>query len=180
MAERTLIQNRVLFGLVYVGLMCLLLLVNIIPLEVWPRGIPGPDLMVAITFVWLLRRPGHLPTPLVAAVFFIADILLMRPPGLWAALMVVATEILKTGQTGVQERAFVTEWALVSGILFAATLTNAAVLALTFFEQARLDIAIIQAISTLLAYPLIAVTARYVFGVTILTINDTDARALKG
>ncbi len=181
MAEHTLVRNRFFLGLAYASLMCLLLIINLLPFEVWPRKFPGPDLMVAITFAWLLRRPGHIPAPLVAAVFFVADILLMRPLGLWAALMVVAAEFLKTRLANVRERAFVAEWALISGTLLAATLANAAILLVVSFEQeqVQLDKSIIQAFSTILAYPLVTAIARYVFGVTTLGANDIYVRKEK-
>ena len=178
MAEYALIRHRFLFGLAYVGLMCLLLLVNLMPNEFWPRKFPGPDLMVAVTFVWLLRRPRQVPPTLIAVVFFVADILLMRPLGLWAALMVIAAEFLRSKRASILERAFIAEWALASGTLLAATLVYAIILSLTFFQQGQvpLDKAAIQAFSTVLAYPLVAVTARFAFGVTPLVTNNLFAQ----
>lgn len=149
--------------------MCLLLLINIVPYDIWPRRFPGPDLMVAITFAWLLHRPAQIPTPLVAAVYFVADILLMRPIGLWAALMTLAAEFFRHRLRSVQERTFVAEWALASGVLLAATLANAAVLSAVFFEAVLLDRAMFQAGSTILAYPLVSMAARNVFGGTSTT-----------
>ncbi len=174
MAEHGLIPKRFLFGLVYTGLMCALMLVNIVPFEFWPRRFPGPDLMVAITFVWLLRRPNQVPAPLVAAVFLIADILLMRPLGLWAALMVISVEFLRSRRINIKERAFLAEWALAAGTLFATTVAYTVIVSIALFEWGPMpvDKAAIQAFSTVLAYPLVAATAKYVLGVTVLTAKD--------
>ena len=161
MAERIPFRFRLFSGVAYSCLMCLLLLINIVPYDIWPRRFPGPDLMVAITFVWLLHRPAQIPTPLVAVVFFVADILLMRPIGLWAALMVLAAEFLRHRRRSVRERTFVAEWALASGVLLAA---NVAVLSAIFFEAVLLDRAMFQAGSTILAYPLVSMAARNAFG----------------
>ena len=180
MADRSLTPSRWIFALSYAGLTFLLLLINIVPFEIWPRKFPGPDLTVAVTFAWLLRNPAHIPAPLVALVFFAADIMLMRPIGLWAALMVVATEFLRGKQAGIRERAFIKEWALASGVLLAATLANAAIMSLAFLEHFQLDKAIIQAASTILAYPLIVAVVRYVFRITAVTATDTGARGQTG
>ncbi len=169
MAERTPFRFRLLSGTAYSCLMCLLLLINIVPYDIWPRRFPGPDLMVAITFVWLLHRPAQIPTPLVAVVFFVADILLMRPIGLWAALMVLAAEFMRHRRRSVRERTFVAEWALASGVLLAATLANVAVLSAVLFESVLLDRAMFQAGSTIMAYPLVSMAARHAFGGTSTT-----------
>ena len=56
---------------------------------------PAPDLMLALTLAWVVRRPDLLPAPLIAAYFFVEDILMMRPPGLWALIVLGATEFLR-------------------------------------------------------------------------------------
>jgi len=180
MAEHATFRNRLLSGLAYAGLMLLLLVIGIMPYEIWPRRFPGPDLMVTITFVWLMRRPELLATPLVAAAFFIADILLMRPIGLWAVLMVLATEFLRNRQKSVRERAFFAEWALVSGVLFAAALLNTIIIWVVFFEAVPLDRAMIHAASTMLAYPLVAATARLALGGAPVATRDENAKGEAG
>jgi len=180
MAEHATFRNRLLSGLAYTGLMSLLLIIGIIPYEIWPRRFTGPDLMVTITLVWLMRRPERLPTPLVAMVFFIADVLLVRPIGLWAMLMVLATEFLRNRHRSVRERSFLVEWALVSGVLFAAALVNATVIWVVFFEAIPLDRAMIQAASTMLAYPFVAATARLVPGGAPATTRDGNAKGEAG
>ncbi len=180
MAEHITFRSRLLSCLAYTVLMSLLLIIGIIPYEIWPRRFPGPDLMVAITFVWLMRRPERLPTPLVAAVFFIADILLMRPIGLWAMLMVLATEFLRNRHRSVREHAFIVEWALVSGVLFAAALVNATMIWVVFLEAIPLDRAMIHAASTMLAYPLVAATARLALGGAPATTGDGNAKGEAG
>ena len=90
MTEHRPLRILLLSWLAYSGLMCALLIFSIVPYEIWPRRFPSPDLMVVFTFIWLVLRPRLIPTPLIAAIFFFADILLMRPIGLWAALMVLA------------------------------------------------------------------------------------------
>ena len=180
MTDRGQILNRWIFALAYAGLTFLLLLINIMPFELWPRKFPGPDLMVAVTFVWLLRRPMQIPAPLVATVFFIADVLLMRPIGLWAALMVMATEFLRRRQSRIRGRTFTAEWALASGVLLAATLANAAIISLAFLEQFQLSKAIIQTIATILAYPLVVAIARYAFRITAMTVSEADSRGQPG
>ena len=47
-------------------------------------GWPMPDVLLALTLAWVLRRQAHLPAALIALVFLAEDLFLMRPPGLWA------------------------------------------------------------------------------------------------
>ncbi len=178
MTERIPFRILLQSWLAYSGLMCALLIFSVVPHEIWPRQFPGPDLMVVFTFIWLVLRPRLIPTPLIAAVFFFADILLMRPIGLWAALMVVAAEFFRNRRAGVRGQVFATEWAMVSGVVLTLTIANAAILYVVFLSQVQFDKAMIQAISTILAYPLFAVAARRVFGTGSVTSVGRNATEL--
>ena len=62
MASET--ARRWIFGVAYLATAALLVFLHILPVQVGPRGYPGPDLLLCITFLWVLRRPHYLPTPL--------------------------------------------------------------------------------------------------------------------
>ena len=59
------------------------------------RTVIGPDLLIAFALAWSLRRPEYVPTLLLAILFLLGDLLLQRPPGLWALLALLACENLK-------------------------------------------------------------------------------------
>ncbi len=134
--------------------------------------------MVVFTFIWLVLRPRLIPTPLIAAIFFFADILLMRPIGLWAALMVLAAEFFKGRRARVRGQVFATEWAVVSGVVLLLTVANTAILSVVFLDHVQFNKAMIQAITTILAYPLFALAARRIFGDGSVTTVGQGAKGL--
>ena len=72
-----------------------LLFLRLLPLDSVAGDWPGPDLMLCLMLAWVTQRPDHLPTGLIAVVVLAEDMILMRPPGLWTALVVLATEFLR-------------------------------------------------------------------------------------
>ena len=165
MAEGNFASNRWIYGAAYFGLMMFVMMFYLIPIDVGPYGLPGPDLLICITFVWVLRRPHFVPTPLIALVFMIADMLLMRPLGLWAALVVIGVEFLRSREAVTREQPFPMEWAMVSGVLLALIVTNRIILMIFAVDQAGLGLTLLQFIATFVAYPVIVLTSRIVFGV---------------
>jgi rod shape-determining protein MreD len=68
-------------------LLCgVIILGRLLPLGLGTSGLPGPDLLLAFTFAWLLRQPAVVPVVSIVIVFLLADFLLQRPPGLWERL----------------------------------------------------------------------------------------------
>ncbi|MCX8955699.1 rod shape-determining protein MreD, partial [Ruegeria sp. NA] len=68
------------------------------------------DVLIALTFAWVLRRPDYVPTVLVALVMLMADFLLQRPPGLLAAPTVVGSAYLRSAALGMRDAGFAGEW----------------------------------------------------------------------
>ncbi|MCG6904677.1 MAG: rod shape-determining protein MreD [Rhodobacter sp.] len=176
MADNNLTANRWLYGSAYLALMVALMLFYLLPTQLGPRGLPGPDLLLCVTILWLLRRPHYVPTLLVAAVFLLADMLFLRPPGLWAALVVLAVEFLRARETSSREQPFLVEWAIVAGVMLAITLAYRLILALFLIDQGGLNLALMQLFVTILAYPVVVLVSRFLFGVARMTPGETDAR----
>lgn len=176
MADRNLTANRWGVGLAYFVLSGALMLFYINPIELVPDRFPAPDLLVGLTFAWVLRRPQYVPTLLVALVLLLGDLLFMRPPGLWAALVVLAVEFLRGREAGIREQPFPVEWALVSGALLAITLANRMILSLFLVDQAGLGLTLLHLVATILAYPLVVIASRLLFGLRKMTPGETDAR----
>ncbi len=175
MAEGNVAANRWLYGLAYFAVMAVFMLFQILPIETGPGRVPGPDLMVGLTFAWVLRRPRYAPTPLIALVFLIADLLFMRPPGLWTALVVVAVEVLRAREAGSREQPFPFEWALVAGTLLAITLADWLILAVFMVDRAGIGLVLLQFLATVFAYPLIVLALRLIFGVRKMAPGEVDA-----
>ncbi|MEM9349059.1 MAG: rod shape-determining protein MreD [Pseudomonadota bacterium] len=157
----------------------LILFIQLLPLETVPRGWVAPDFILCITMVWVARRPDLAPVWLIAAMFLLTDLLLQRPPGLWSALALVATEVLRTRTSDLKDTTFAFEWALVSAIIvcFYLALTVAWAL-LVPFEISRSLLAL-QMIFTILIYPAMAALSAAVFQVSKAAPGQTDALGRK-
>lgn len=137
-----------------------LLFLRLLPLGSEAGRWPGPDILLCIALAWVMRRPDYLPVWLIAIVFLIEDLVLMRPPGLWTALVVIATEFLRARVALTRELTFVVEWMLVAGVMVAMLLASRVVLSIVLVPQAGFGFAMVQTIWSILCYPLvIAVSA---------------------
>lgn len=92
----------------------------------------------------------------IAAAFLIADLLYQRPPGLWCALALGASEILRTRALVSRPLLFVMEWALVGLLVLAMVLGEWAVLGITMVAQPGLQYELWQAAVTIMVYPAMA------------------------
>lgn len=173
MAERSAPQ---LFGmrLAYLGLGLLILFAHLIPLETTPRRFAGPDLLVAFTFAWALRRPDYVPALSIAATLLLADLLLQRPPGLWAALGLLAAEWLKAQNARLKDGTFMSEWITVAAALLAITLVYRAVLGLLIVAPGTLFLSVMQFAMTVMVYPAAALATRLLFGVRRIAPGEYD------
>ncbi len=173
MAELTA-TNRWTMRAVFLGLMALLMFVHLLPLNPGPGRFPGPDVFVLVTFAWVLRREEYVPVWLIALVFLLADFLFMRPPGLWAAAVVLASETLRARASQLRDQSLFVEWFTVAATITAMFLAYSLVLAIFLVDQPGLGLTLIRLISTILVYPIaIALSAR-AFGVRKMVGGETD------
>jgi len=142
-----------------------LVFARLLPLDLVPPDWAGPDLFLALAFAWAVRRPEYVPPLLVAVLALAMDLLLQRPPGLWAALTLVGFETLRRRATALRDLTFFMEWAAVAGTLVAMVLAYRLVLTVLIVDQAPLGLSLMQLVSTLIAYPLVAALSHLVFGV---------------
>ncbi|WP_135504388.1 rod shape-determining protein MreD [Roseovarius aestuariivivens] len=159
----------------YLGLALLIVFLSLLPLQTLPRGWAGPDFIVAITFAWVLRRPEFVPPWLVAAVLLLADLMFHRPPGLWAALVLVGAETLRARHIGLRDLTFAVEWVSVATTLVAITLGYRVILAVLLVDQAPLGLSLMQMVMTLLVYPVVVILSQTLLGVRKLAPGDLDA-----
>lgn len=153
--------RRGLFVLLAAGLMFLQLL----PLSTAAGRVPGPDLLLCLTAAWVLRRPDHVPALLIAVVFLVQDLLVMRPPGLWAATVLLGCEFLRVRTRSARGVPFVVEWGLVGVVMLAMVLAYRLVIALAMVPQQGLGLTLMQLVLTFSAYPAVAFVLQGVFRV---------------
>ncbi|OYU17098.1 MAG: rod shape-determining protein MreD [Rhodobacteraceae bacterium PARR1] len=116
---------------------------------------PGPDLMLCLILAMVLRRPDYLPIGLVLGVVLLEDLLLLRPPGLWAALVVLASEFVRSRAALTRELSFWVEWMLIAGVMVGLLVAYRVAFAITFLPQAGFGFAMMQVLWSILCYPLV-------------------------
>ena len=159
----------------FVGIALVTLLYHLLPLDLSPRRWAGPDLIMAIAFAWVLRRPEYVPALSIGIVFFVADLLYLNPPGLLAALVVIACESLKSRARSLRQQPFMVEWFNVSVTIVGLTLIYRAVLAILLIPQASLLLSATQAIATIAIYPVVVFVSRNLLGIHKSTLGEVNA-----
>ena len=156
--------RRWTYRALFVALAALLLFLRLLPLSTLPARIPGPDLMLCITFAWVLRRPDFVPALAIVAVFVIEGMLAMRPPGLWALFVLLGSEFLRDRAGAMRGLPFLAEWATVTAVMAIMLLANRLVLALVMVPQTGLGPTLLQLLTTVAAYPLVVAASHLALG----------------
>ncbi|MEM6824567.1 MAG: rod shape-determining protein MreD [Pseudomonadota bacterium] len=154
-------RNRAL----YLGLAFLLVFERLLPLGELSGRLPGPDLILVLTYALALRRPDAVPTLLVAGVFLMTDVLFMRPLGLWTACVLLGLEFLRAREPISRDQPFLGEWTMVAGTILAVTVLNTGILSIFAVIRPTLGQILIQMIVTALVYPAIVVFCSGVLGI---------------
>jgi rod shape-determining protein MreD len=132
-----------------------LVFLKLLPLGHSAGALPGPDLVLCLIMAWVVRRPDYIPLTMIVLVVLIEDLILMRPPGLWTAFVVMATEFLRSRVALTRELNFVVEWMLVAGLMLGILLAYRLTLAVTLVPQAPFGFAAVQVLWSILLYPLV-------------------------
>jgi rod shape-determining protein MreD len=155
-------QEHWIFRGLFLALALFLLFMRLLPLGSAPGTLPGPDLLLGLILAWVIRRPEFLPMPLILIVILIEDLILMRPPGLWTAIVVLATEFLRGRVALTRELNFLVEWMLISGVMLGMMLGYRLVLGLAFVPQPAFGFAVVQVLWTVALYPPVVMLSQLV------------------
>jgi rod shape-determining protein MreD len=143
----------------FVGIALVLLFLRLLPLGSEAGQWPGPDILLCVMMAWVMRRPDYLPVALIAAVVLLEDMILMRPPGLWTALVILATEFIRSRVALTRELSFPVEWLLVSGLMLGMLVGYRLVFAAAFLPQPGLGFVLLQVLWSILCYPVVVVVS---------------------
>ncbi len=154
---RSIWLHRLLFVAAALGL----LFFRLLPLGSTAGDLPGPDIVLCVVFAWTMRRPDYLPVLLIAAVVLLEDMILMRPPGLWTALVILASEFVRGRVALTRELSFGVEWLLVAGLMVGMLLSYRIAFAIVLLPQPGFGFAMVQVIWSIVCYPLVVAVSRY-------------------
>lgn len=194
MADTTLPRRRVIGRIMFVALGLFIIFTHLIPLETvppslggasldpitQPRAIQGadtevltdparwimPDLLILLALAWVTRRPSFAPVLAIAAIFLLADMLFQRPPGLWTALVLIASEILRGRARSMRTLPFWLEWATVALAITIITAIYTVTLSMVLIPQAPFGLTLLQLMLTIAVYPAVVFVSYALFGVS--------------
>ena len=174
------VASRIWLGrAAYCATALLLMFIQLMPLDARPDTWAAPDWLLALTLVWIARRPEHLPVYSIAIIFLLADFLFQRPPGLWTAFVVIMTEVLRTRSQGIRNMPFALEWGTVALGIVAMTVGYRAVQLIVMIPLAPLGLTLIQMTMTIVFYPLVVGLAYFIFGLSRPALGQVDNRGAK-
>jgi rod shape-determining protein MreD len=175
MADRTgadVWVYRGAFVLIALGLF----FIRLLPLGAEAGRWPGPDILLCVILAWVMRRPDYLPVWLIALVVLTEDMLLMRPPGLWTALVVLAAEFLRGRVALTRELNFAVEWLLASALMLGLLFAYRLIFAGTLIPQPGFGFALVQTLGTVICYPVLVIVSQMVLNVHKPAMGEIDAR----
>lgn len=148
----------------------------LLPLGLNDAGLPGPDLLLAVTFAWLLRQPAVVPIASILIVFLLADFLFQRPPGLWTLLVIVTSESLRRRRLTMTEFPFLVEWSAFTGAVIGMVILNHLTLWILMVDMPPLGLTLAHGLVTAAIYPLVVLVSKFLFGLR--KIGPAEAEAL--
>lgn len=149
---------------------------KLLPLGLNDQGVPGPDLLLALTLAWLLRQPAVVPIGSILFVFLLADFLFQRPPGLWTLLVLLVSESLRQRRLTMTEFPFLVEWSAFGAAVFTMILLDRMALWVLMVDLPPLGLALAHGIVTVAIYPLVVAISKFLFGLR--KIGPAEAEAL--
>lgn len=162
----------------FVALSLVVIFWQLLPMETVPRRFTGPDLLMVLCVLWVLRRPDFAPPVVIAGVTLLADFIFLRPPGLMALVTYLVCENLRGRSISVRDMPFGVEWLTAAGGMTAIVLGNRVLEAIFVLDHPSLGLTLIQLIMSVLAYPLVAILL-FVF-IGLRKINPSDPELLQG
>lgn len=170
-----LTRRRIGYRALYVGIGLVVIFVRLLPLGNHPGGLPGPDVTLAITLAWVLRRPEYVPALLIVAMFLLEDIMFWRPIGLWTLIVLGASEFLRIREESLRDLSFTLEWVLVAVILMVMLVSERLVLLIVMSPLPSLGLDLLGGLTTLAAYPPVVLLSRLGFGLRRAAPGEVDA-----
>ncbi|MCI2399347.1 rod shape-determining protein MreD [Aliiroseovarius subalbicans] len=163
-----------LYRLLFLGMAGFVIFVRILPMSIGEGRFPGPDLLLCLTFAWVMRRPDYVPALLVAALFLLTDMLFQRPPGLWPAVVLIGVEFLRARDHLSRDLPFLVEWAMVTAVMAMMLLADRLILSIFFIDQVSFGLSVLRLIMTVLTYPAVVFLSTAALGVRKITAAEAE------
>ncbi len=164
-----------LYRWIFLALALVIMFLRLLPLGTEAGRLPGPDILLSVMLAWVMRRPDYLPVVMITVIVLLEDVILMRPPGLWTALVVLATEFLRSRAALTRELSFAVEWMLIAGLMVGLLLGYRLFFAVAFLPQPAFGFAMTQTLWSILCYPLVVMASRLILDLRKPAMGELDA-----
>lgn len=135
----------------------------------------APDLLILLALAWVTRRPSFVPVLAIGAIFLLTDFLFQKPPGLWAGLVVILSEIMRARARIMRTLPFWVEWFTVGVGIATIIAIERFTLSMVLVPQASLGLTLVQTLLTIMTYPLVVFVSYALFGVNRPAPGEVDA-----
>lgn len=169
-------SHRWMYRILFVTVTALVLFGRLLPLPSVAGQLPGPDLLLCLGFAWVQRRPDILGPTLLGLTLLAADLLLGRPPGLWAGLGLLGAEFLRSRHHGPSEMPFAVELGFVAAVTVGITLLSWVIQLVLVIPHPSLGRLLIQTLFTLVAYPFVVGLTVFAFRLHELSPAEAEAK----
>ncbi|APX13529.1 rod shape-determining protein MreD [Tateyamaria omphalii] len=160
-------------------LVLMILFLHLLPLQTATGGLIWPDFLLLFALAWSVRRPDYVPAALLAALFLMADLLLQRPPGLWALLALIACEQMKGQSRSLRDASLAAEMMSAALWIVGIGLAYRIILAVMVVDVPPLGPAVIQILVTAMTYPLVVAITHALMRVRKPTPGDIDGKGVR-
>jgi rod shape-determining protein MreD len=143
-------------------------------------GLPGPDLLFCLTAAFLMRRPRWAPVALIVVVHLMADVLFLRPLGLWPAISLLAYEFLRRQINASNEVSIPLEIALVVGAFTAAVFVNGVFHLIFAVQHPSFGATLLHILTTAIAYPFVIAVTHFILRVRRAGVRELDSDGVIG
>lgn len=161
---------------VYAGLCCVFLMFHLLPLGQSGSIAFAPDMILCLTLAWVSRRPEFTPVLLIAGTALLADLLLGRAPGLWAALILLLAEYIRTRGRRLKSAGYFWEWMRVSAGIASIFVIHRIVMSILLLDVPPLGAVLLQYGATVLMYPVITVLSAMLLNIRHIEPSETTGR----
>ncbi len=159
-----LTRARMMHRALFAAIALLTLFIRLLPLSPGTSGYIGPDLVLAMSLAWLLRRPDFLPAWLIVLVTVVEDLFFLRPLGLWPLIVLLTTEFLRKRESEMRGLPFYVEMLIVGGVLLGMVAVKHFLLFLTVTPQPPFGRELVHALATWAVYPLVVGVSAVLLG----------------
>jgi len=174
MAERSVPSTWIGRGS-FAALCLAIIFAMLLPLDMQPNRWAAHDVLLATILAWVIRRPEYASAVLLAVILLLTDLLFQRPPGLYAAVALVVTEMIRKRGGRMRQMPFLVEWGTAALGIVAITLINRMALVVFMTPQPPLGMSLIQMAMTILVYPVVIGVAVSLFGLRRRSPGETNA-----